>query len=273
MRNYYRLNSKPCHYSLLAAAASVPPAIAESSEPASLTSTYEPPSLEPLALSGSIEVAKPHARCVRQPSTGSGLDVAEVVVCVEEEDPNDSGIESSGGNGGGHPTLEREKGLLERGSSTNSEVFDSEKKVEERGDSAGCRSGMRQRQISTSLVSHPVVDDNLLDFHGHKLQEGVDPLTVQYSMYAMVCHSGVLGGGHYVSYSKTESKKWFCHNDSSCKEVPEGSIDKSSAYILMYEREGLSMEDYMPDTSNLSKDTGDLDEEFDLDFKKQCSLM
>jgi len=101
----------------------------------------------------------------------------------------------------------------------------------------------------------------------------VDPLTVQYSMYAMVCHSGVLGGGHYVSYSKTESKKWFCHNDSSCKEVPEGSIDKSSAYILMYEREGLSMEDYMPDTSNLSKDTGDLDEEFDLDFKKQCSLM
>ena len=85
--------------------------------------------------------------------------------------------------------------------------------------------------------------------------------------------SGVLGGGHYVSYSKTESKKWFCHNDSSCKEVPEGSIDKSSAYILMYEREGLSMEQYMPDTSNLSKDTGDLDEEFDLDFKKQCSLM
>ena len=55
--------------------------------------------------------------------------------------------------------------------------------------------------------------------------------------------------------------------------MPEGSIDKSSAYILMYEREGLSMEDYMPDTSNLSKDTGDLDEEFDLDFKKQCSLM
>jgi len=266
-------DSRPIRSSLLAAAASVPPAIAESSEPASLTSTYEPPSLEPLALSGSIEVAKPHARCVRQPSTGSGLDVAEVVVCVEEEDPNDSGIESSGGNGGGHPTLEREKGLLERGSSTNSEVFDSEKKVEERGDSAGSRSGMRQRQISTSLVSHPVLDDNLLDFHGHKLQEGVDPLTVQYSMYAMVCHSGVLGGGHYVSYSKTESKKWFCHNDSSCKEVPEGSIDKSSAYILMYEREGLSMEDYMPDTSNLSKDTGDLDEEFDLDFKKQCSLM
>ena len=181
--------------SLLSAAASVPPAIAESSEPVSLTSNYEQmPSLEPLAISATNEVSShPHTRCVRQPSTGSGLDVAEVAVCLDDEDPNDSGIESSGGNGGGHPTLEREKGLLERGGSTSCEVFDSEKKVEEKGDTVGTtsttfRSGMRQRQISTSLVSHPVVDDNLLDFHGHKLQDGVDPLSVQYSMYAMVCH-------------------------------------------------------------------------------------
>ena len=60
-------------------------------------------------------------------------------------------------------------------------------------------------------------------------------------MYAMVCHSGALGGGHYVSYSKTEAGTWFCHNDSACKEVPETSIDKSTAYILLYEREGLSL--------------------------------
>ena len=182
-------------FSLLSAAASVPPAIAESSEPVSLTSNYEQmPSLEPLAISATNEVSNhsSHTRCVRQPSTGSGLDVAEVAVCLDnDEDPNDSGIESSGGSGGGHPTLEREKGLLERGGSTSSEVFDS--KVEERGDTVGTisttfKSGMRQRQISTSLVSHPVVDDNLLDFHGHKLQDGVDPLSVQYSMYAMVCH-------------------------------------------------------------------------------------
>ena len=31
--------------------------------------------------------------------------------------------------------------------------------------------------------------------------------------------------------------------------------------------------DYMPDTTGLRADTGDLDEEFDLDFKKQCSIM
>ena len=83
----------------------------------------------------------------------------------------------------------------------------------------------------------------------------------------------MLGGGHYVSYSKTESNRWFCHNDSSCKEVPEGSVDKSSAYILMYERQGLDMEQYLPDTSGLARDPGTIDEELEIDFKKQCILM
>lgn len=235
------------------------PPIAETSEPSSIASCN-----------------------TRQPSTGSGVDIADVHVCMDDEDPNDSGIESSGGNGG-HPTLERDgspnkegcrtRNVLERGASTGSDVFELETEKEDVTHSTTFRQGMRLRQISTSLVSHPVMDDNLQDFHGHMLEEGGDSLNVQYNMYAMVCHSGVLGGGHYVSYSKNEHNKWFCHNDSSCKEVPEGSIDKSSAYILMYERQGLSMDQYMPNTQGLKKDTGDLDEEFDLDFKKQCTLM
>ena len=26
-----------------------------------------------------------------------------------------------------------------------------------------------------------------------------------------------MGGGHYVSYSKTAAEKWWCQNDSTCK--------------------------------------------------------
>ena len=144
-------------------------------------------------------------------------------VCLEDDDPNDSGIESSNGNG--HTTLEREgRGVLERegrgvmeregrrvverGASTGSDVFELEQDRELGGggaeqdtsssfqQSSSClaqqsttfRHGMRQRQISTSLVSHPVVDDNLLDFHGHKVEDTVDALAVQYRMYSMVCH-------------------------------------------------------------------------------------
>lgn len=212
---------------------------------------------------------------VRQASVCSTNDVD---VCLEtDDDPNDSGIESNGSNGRGHPTLERgassgsSQGGLERGSSTGSGdgVFDQDLV-------SYIRPKSRTRQISTSLVKNPVMDDNLQDFHNHLLDEGRDPLQVRYSVCSMVCHSGVMGGGHYVSYSKTaegDSSKWYCHNDSACKEVPEGSIDKSSAYILLFEREGLGLSEYLPNTDGLRPDAGDLDEEFDLDFKKQCSIM
>ena len=191
------LPSRPRCHGLLAGVASVAP-IAESSEPASLVPEQEGPV---------AATAERLARLVtRQPSTGSGVEVGEVQLCLEEEDPNDSGIESSGGNGG-HPTLEREgererrvvgeRRAVGRVTSTGSDVFDAE---QERGDSSTpttssrtpstttWRGGLRQRQISTSLVAHPVVDDNLVDFHQHRLEQGADPLAVRYNMYSMVCH-------------------------------------------------------------------------------------
>jgi len=34
------------------------------------------------------------------------------------------------------------------------------------------------------------------------------------------CHTGILGGGHYVTYAKNPNNKWYCYNDSSCKVRP-----------------------------------------------------
>lgn len=33
-------------------------------------------------------------------------------------------------------------------------------------------------------------------------------------------HSGLLNGGHYVSYGCNPNGHWYCYNDSSCREVP-----------------------------------------------------
>ena len=33
----------------------------------------------------------------------------------------------------------------------------------------------------------------------------------------MQCHSGVMGGGHYVSFAKNANGKWHYYNDSACK--------------------------------------------------------
>ena len=69
----------------------------------------------------------------------------------------------------------------------------------------------------SSYFSHPIADDNLQDFHEHRLAEGSSPFEVNYNLYSMVCHSGVLAGGHYVSYGKMGNGKWYCQNDSACK--------------------------------------------------------
>ncbi|KAG8233418.1 hypothetical protein J437_LFUL013412 [Ladona fulva] len=131
----------------------------------------------------------------------------------------------------------------------------------------------RGRISSTSLATHPIGDGSLQDFHQHRLIPGVDPFDIKYNLYAVVCHSGKLGGGHYVSYACNPNGKWYCYNDSSCKEVTESQIDTSSAYMLFYERRGLCQQQYMPNIEGKVPDTRDLDEEFDSDLKKLCCVM
>lgn len=51
-------------------------------------------------------------------------------------------------------------------------------------------------------------------------------------------------------------------------------MEKGTAYMLFYEREGLSVSDYLPKTdSQLPPDTKDLEDELEVDFKKHCSVM
>ena len=36
-------------------------------------------------------------------------------------------------------------------------------------------------------------------------------------MFLFQCHTGILGGGHYVAYGVNPNNKWYCFNDSSVK--------------------------------------------------------
>ncbi|CAB3376870.1 Hypothetical predicted protein [Cloeon dipterum] len=112
----------------------------------------------------------------------------------------------------------------------------------------------RERVESTSLANTPVVDGALQDFHQHKLLDNTDPFKLNYKLYAIVCHTGILGGGHYVSYACNPNGKWYCYNDSRCREVPEEQIDSSSAYMLFYERVGLDHDQYMPNVEGKTRD-------------------
>ncbi|XP_034995924.2 ubiquitin carboxyl-terminal hydrolase 32 isoform X2 [Zootoca vivipara] len=94
-----------------------------------------------------------------------------------------------------------------------------------------------------------------------------------YSLYAISCHSGIMGGGHYVTYAKNPNSKWYCYNDSSCKELHPDEIDTDSAYILFYEQQGVDYAQFLPkiDGKNMA-DTSSMDEDFESDYKKYCVL-
>lgn len=51
---------------------------------------------------------------------------------------------------------------------------------------SGINEATRKRLESTSLMTHPVRDEDLLDFHQHRLLPGYDKLDITYSLYAAV---------------------------------------------------------------------------------------
>ncbi|XP_018105104.1 ubiquitin carboxyl-terminal hydrolase 32 isoform X1 [Xenopus laevis] len=94
-----------------------------------------------------------------------------------------------------------------------------------------------------------------------------------YNLYAISCHSGILGGGHYVTYAKNPNAKWYCYNDSSCKELHPDEIDTDSAYILFYEQQGVDYAQFLPKIDGKKMaDTSSMDEDFESDYKKYCVL-
>lgn len=60
-----------------------------------------------------------------------------------------------------------------------------------------------------------------------------------YDLMGVCCHSGGLGGGHYVAHVKSiEDGAWYQHNDSSVSES-RSMGHESSAYLLFYKRRHL----------------------------------
>lgn len=129
-----------------------------------------------------------------------------------------------------------------------------------------CKDQMNLHNIKAKQI------EGFQDYHQHQLQSGYDPLCLQYKLYALACHSGILGGGHYICFACNPNNRWYCYNDSSCKELELDQIDANSAYMLFYEREGLDYESYMPDVSGRIPDTKEIDDEFENDFRKMCCV-
>ncbi|KAM4701032.1 ubiquitin carboxyl-terminal hydrolase 32 [Discoglossus pictus] len=123
--------------------------------------------------------------------------------------------------------------------------------------------------INGQLENHIGEEDDSTDY------QSKDDICCQpiYNLYAISCHSGIMGGGHYVTYAKNPNDKWYCYNDSSCKELHPDEIDTDSAYILFYEQQGVDYAQFLPKIDGKKMaDTSSMDEDFESDYKKYCVL-
>lgn len=138
----------------------------------------------------------------------------------------------------------------------------------------GKPTGRRKRLVSTSLTKTPVIDDELHDYHNHHLKENEDPFDLKYHLYAVVSHSGLLNGGHYVAYAANPNSSWYCYNDSSCREINQQTpnIDPSTAYLLFYERQGLDYVPYLPKIDAKQIPNVLEQDDADNDLRKMCVL-
>ncbi|XP_041092516.1 ubiquitin carboxyl-terminal hydrolase 32 isoform X3 [Polyodon spathula] len=77
-------------------------------------------------------------------------------------------------------------------------------------------------------LGHEKQHNDCSDHHPHSTDHQRDQAALKplYNLYAISCHSGILGGGHYVTYAKNPNDKWYCFNDSSCKRSREGVSGK-----------------------------------------------
>lgn len=136
------------------------------------------------------------------------------------------------------------------------------------------QTGRRKRLVSTSLTRTPIVDGALNDYHDHHLTDGEDAFDLKYHLYAVVSHSGMLNGGHYVSYATNPNNSWYCYNDSSCREISQTTpnIDPSTAYLLFYERQGLNYVPYLPKIDGKQIPSVLEPDDSDNDLRKMCVI-
>ena len=60
----------------------------------------------------------------------------------------------------------------------------------------------------------------------------------RYHLYAVVVHSGVLDGGHYIAYVKRRGD-WFRCDDASVKSVDVDEVKRTQAFMLFYAKSNL----------------------------------
>jgi len=83
----------------------------------------------------------------------------------------------------------------------------------------------------TRHIDYPINNLNL-----EKFCVGYDKYNSKYNLYAICCHSGGSGFGHYWAYCKNKNGHWHNFNDEQVNRIMENQLVTKNAYCLFYEK-------------------------------------
>ncbi|KAK7284765.1 hypothetical protein RJT34_19518 [Clitoria ternatea] len=83
-----------------------------------------------------------------------------------------------------------------------------------------------------TFVDFPINDLDLSTYVAHRNSQSSN----RYMLYAISCHYGGLGGGHYTAFVRYDHDKWFDFDDSRVDSVSEDMIKTPAAYVLFYRK-------------------------------------
>ncbi|XP_042870141.1 ubiquitin carboxyl-terminal hydrolase 20-like isoform X5 [Penaeus japonicus] len=90
----------------------------------------------------------------------------------------------------------------------------------------------------SQYVSFPLHGLDLTPF----LHKDCTSEVVTYDLYAVICHHGTAGGGHYTSYCQNWSNgRWYEFDDQYVTEVSPETVAKCEAYCLFYKKASMEM--------------------------------
>ncbi|KAJ1392762.1 Ubiquitin specific protease, conserved site [Sesbania bispinosa] len=81
-----------------------------------------------------------------------------------------------------------------------------------------------------TFVDFPINDLDFSTYVAHRSSQSSN----RYVLYAISCHYGGLGGGHYTAFVRYGHDKWYEFDDSRVAPANEDMIKTSAAYVLFY---------------------------------------
>nr|XP_009503602.1 PREDICTED: inactive ubiquitin carboxyl-terminal hydrolase 50 [Phalacrocorax carbo] len=94
--------------------------------------------------------------------------------------------------------------------------------------------GEHKRKLSTDIC-YPLSNLDLSPYSSPHFCKDAE-----YSLCAVVNHSGFLDDGHYTAFCKhSVTRNWYSFDDAQITKIPDSSVQTNRAYLLFYASQGL----------------------------------